>query len=95
MAKIFVSHSSSNDAEAVTFVSWLKASGWDNCFFALDGKQYIHPGQRARRLPYPHLTTLLEEETSIIYIRKWDIFRPAKTDMEQVNNLCVNLLEAQ
>lgn len=49
MSRIFVSHSSSNDAEAVCIRDWLAAAGWDDIFLDLDPERGIAAGERWER----------------------------------------------
>jgi formylglycine-generating enzyme required for sulfatase activity len=47
VSRIFLSHSSSNNAEAVTLRDWLTANGWkDDIFLDLDPKRGIAAGER-------------------------------------------------
>ena len=49
MSRIFVSHSSSNAAEAVCLRDWLAAEGWDDIFLDLDPEHGIAAGERWER----------------------------------------------
>ena len=46
MARIFLSHSSANDAEAVVLRDWLTEQGWDDLFLDLDPTRGIAAGER-------------------------------------------------
>ena len=46
LARIFLSHSSANDAEAVALRDWLTAEGWDDLFLDLDPTRGIAAGER-------------------------------------------------
>jgi hypothetical protein len=46
MSKLFLSHSSHNNAEALAINSWLVANGWDDVFLDLDPERGIVAGQR-------------------------------------------------
>ena len=46
LARIFLSHSSANDAEAVALRDWLVAEGWDDLFLDLDPTRGIAAGER-------------------------------------------------
>jgi hypothetical protein len=46
MARIFISHSSHNNAEAIAVRNWLVANGWDNLFLDLDRQQGLKAGER-------------------------------------------------
>ncbi len=46
MARIFLSHSSANNAEAVALRGWLTAEGWDDLFLDLDPTRGIAAGER-------------------------------------------------
>ncbi len=46
MARIFISHSSANDDEAVALRDWLIAEGWDDLFLDLDPTRGIAAGER-------------------------------------------------
>jgi hypothetical protein len=49
MSRIFLSHSSNDDFEAVGVRDWLTENGWDDVFLDLDPAQGIHPGERWER----------------------------------------------
>ena len=49
MARIFLSHSSANDVEAVALRDWLTAEGWDDLFLDLDPTRGIAAGERWER----------------------------------------------
>ncbi len=49
MSRIFLSHSSVNNAEAVGLRDWLAAEGWDDVFLDLDPKSGIVAGERWER----------------------------------------------
>ena len=49
VSRIFVSHSSSNNAEAVALRDWLAAEGWDDVFLDLDPERGIAAGERWER----------------------------------------------
>ena len=49
MARIFLSHSSTNNAEAVALRDWLVAQGWDDLFLDLDPDRGIAAGERWER----------------------------------------------
>ena len=46
MARIFLSHSSANNVEAVALRDWLIGEGWDDLFLDLDPKRGIVAGER-------------------------------------------------
>ncbi|MEM7192858.1 MAG: TIR domain-containing protein, partial [Pseudomonadota bacterium] len=46
MARIFLSHSSSNNAEAMALRDWLVAEGWDDLFLDLDPERGLKAGER-------------------------------------------------
>jgi hypothetical protein len=46
VARIFLSHSSANNAEAVALRDWLLREGWDDLFLDLDPKRGIAAGER-------------------------------------------------
>ncbi len=46
MARIFISHSSANNAEAIALHDWLAAEGWDDVFLDLDPERGIVAGER-------------------------------------------------
>ncbi len=46
LARIFISHSSANNAEAVAVQEWLVANGWDDLFLDLDPMRGIKAGER-------------------------------------------------
>ncbi|MGH3525654.1 MAG: toll/interleukin-1 receptor domain-containing protein, partial [Mycobacterium sp.] len=49
MSRIFLSHSSENDAEAVGLRDWLAKQGWDDVFLDLDPERGIAAGERWER----------------------------------------------
>ena len=49
MSRIFISHSSENNAEAVVLRDWLAAEGWDDVFLDLDPERGIAAGLRWER----------------------------------------------
>lgn len=46
MSRIFISHSSANNAEALALVEWLKLQGWDDTFLDLDPMRGLKAGSR-------------------------------------------------
>src|SRR5262245_55504814 len=46
MARLFISHSSSNNDKAIEVRDWLAANGWDDVFLDLDPERGIVAGQR-------------------------------------------------
>ena len=46
MSRIFISHSSENNAEAIAVQKWLVANGWDDLFLDLDPERGIKAGER-------------------------------------------------
>ena len=49
MSRIFLSHSSKNNAEAVALRDWLKHEGWDDIFLDIDPDTGIAAGERWER----------------------------------------------
>ena len=49
MARLFISHSSVNNAEAIALREWLSAEGWDDVFLDLDPARGIVAGERWER----------------------------------------------
>ena len=49
MARIFLSHSSANNAEAIALRDWLVAEGWSDLFLDLDPDRGIAAGERWER----------------------------------------------
>jgi formylglycine-generating enzyme required for sulfatase activity len=49
MSRIFLSHSSTNNAEAVALHAWLKREGWDDVFLDVDPDRGIAAGERWER----------------------------------------------
>ena len=45
MSKIFISHSSTNNAQALAIRKWLKASGWDECFLDISVDEGLSAGR--------------------------------------------------
>ena len=50
MSRIFLSHSSANNAEAVGIRNWLAAEGWNEVFLDLDPELRCGPGRPVNRL---------------------------------------------
>lgn len=46
MSKIFLSHSSANNAHALALAQWLRECGWDDYFLDLAPAQGLRPGER-------------------------------------------------
>jgi predicted acylesterase/phospholipase RssA len=46
MSKIFISHSSANNAAALAVAHWLKENGWDDYFLDIAPAQGLAPGER-------------------------------------------------
>ena len=46
MSRIFLSHSSTNNAEAIAVRDWMKAQGWDDVFLDLDPERGLVAGDR-------------------------------------------------
>jgi TIR domain len=46
MSRIFLSHSSANNAEAIAVRDWMKAEGWDDVFLDLDPERGLKAGER-------------------------------------------------
>ena len=46
MSRIFISHSSANNAAALALASWLDAKGWSDYFLDIDDNRGIAPGER-------------------------------------------------
>ena len=49
MSRVFLSHSSANNAEAVAIRDWLVAEGWNEVFLDLDPERGIAAGERWER----------------------------------------------
>lgn len=49
MSRLFLSHSSANNAEAIALRDWLSSEGWDDVFLDLDPERGIVAGQRWER----------------------------------------------
>src|SRR3984957_6940961 len=49
VSRIFLSHSSANNAEAVALRDWLKREGWDDVFLDVDPDRGIAAGERWER----------------------------------------------
>jgi tetratricopeptide (TPR) repeat protein len=49
MSRLFISHSSQNNIEAVALHGWLAAEGWNDVFLDLDPEQGIKAGERWER----------------------------------------------
>ena len=46
MARVFISHSSADNAEAETFAAWLTENGWDDYFLDFHRTKGLNPGER-------------------------------------------------
>lgn len=46
MSRIFISHSSANNAAALALGKWLESSGWSDYFLDIDDQRGIAPGER-------------------------------------------------
>jgi TIR domain len=46
MSRIFLSHSSSNNAAALALAGWLEAQGWNDYFLDISESRGISPGER-------------------------------------------------
>src|ERR1700712_1269104 len=46
MSRIFISHSSANNAAALGLADWLASNGWGGYFLDIDGDRGIVPGER-------------------------------------------------
>ena len=55
MARVFISHSSRDNAEADALFAWLKARGFDRGFLDIDKHQGIPPGARWEQKLYDEL----------------------------------------
>jgi hypothetical protein len=49
MSRIFISHSSANNAEAIALRDWLVFEGWSDLFLDLDPQRGISAGERWER----------------------------------------------
>ena len=49
MTKVFISHSSVNNAEAIALRDWMVAEGWSDLFLDLDPERGITAGERWER----------------------------------------------
>jgi hypothetical protein len=60
LARIFLSHSSANNAEAIALRDWLIGEGWDDLFLDLDPTRGIAAGERwERKLHEPRIAARL------------------------------------
>jgi hypothetical protein len=46
MSRIFLSHSSANNAEAIAVRDWMQTHGWDDIFLDLDPERGLKAGER-------------------------------------------------
>ena len=46
VSRIFLSHSSANNAEAIAIRDWMIAQGWDDVFLDLDPERGLKAGER-------------------------------------------------
>ena len=46
MSRLFISHSSANNAEAIAVHDWLIAQGWNELFLDLDPERGLKAGER-------------------------------------------------
>jgi hypothetical protein len=49
VSRIFLSHSSENNAEAVAVHDWMIANGWDDLFLDLSADRGLKAGERWQR----------------------------------------------
>ena len=49
MSRIFLSHSSENNAQAIALTRWLEQEGWNDVFLDLDPERGIKAGERWRK----------------------------------------------
>ena len=54
MSRIFLSHSSNDDFQAVAINDWLRKNGWNDVFLDLDPSKGINPGERWERALIEH-----------------------------------------
>ena len=52
MSRIFLSHSSANNAEAIALAGWLATNGWTDVFLDLDPTRGIAAGEHWKRRLY-------------------------------------------
>lgn len=69
MSRIFISHSSRDNAAAVALADWLRANGWDDLFLDLDPERGIAAGERWERA----LHDAADRCEAIVFLvsRKW------------------------
>jgi len=49
LSRLFISHSSADNAEAVAIRDWRASAGWDDVFLDLDAERGIAAGERWER----------------------------------------------
>jgi hypothetical protein len=69
MSRIFLSHSSFDDLEAIALRDWLAAQGWDDIFLDLDPERGIAAGERWERAL--HAAALRCEAVVFLVSRNW------------------------
>jgi len=69
MARIFLSHSSKDNFEAVAVGDWLAENGWDDAFLDLDPVEGLVPGERWERALYEHAARC--EAVLFLVSRNW------------------------
>ncbi len=69
MARIFLSHSSNDDAKAVALRDWLLGQGWDDVFLDLDPRRGIAAGERWERAL--HQAALRCEVVLFLVSKRW------------------------
>lgn len=69
MSRIFLSHSSTNNVEAVALRDWLKREGWEDIFLDVDPERGIAPGARWERAL--HEATSRCEAVLFLVSRTW------------------------
>jgi hypothetical protein len=89
LARVFLSHSSANNAEAVALRDWLVAEGWDDLFLDLDPKRGIRAGERWERALHEALSRC--EATVFLVSKAWLASEWCRKEFELAGRLCGHL----
>ena len=83
MSRIFISHSSANNAAALALGDWLKSNGWSDHF--LDFDDGIAPGERWRAA----LTRAIDRCEAVIFLLSpaWRDSKPCYAEFDQATRL--------
>ena len=75
MSRIFISHSSANNAAALALAEWLDQNGWADYFLDLDPARGLAPGERWQQA----LKVAADRCEAVLFLRRGDEAAPAWT----------------